>query len=342
MSPHFDAAEYGELLKMVDRMGDTPWTKVKTAAPRDAELVYRSPEVGLVNRWFLWRRKDNVGIIVIRGTNGTSTSWLENFYAGMIPAQGTLKLSDSTSFPYRLSENPRTYVHAGWTLGLAAMAPDIVSKINEYYRQGVHEFIIFGHSQGGAIAFLLRSYLQYAGNIPKDVVLKTYCSAAPKPGNLYYAYDFDYITRNGWGLRVVNAQDWVAETPFSFQTTRDFNAVNPFSDVKGTLKKQKFLLRVALGYTYGRLDRPSKRASRRMQRVLGKMAYTRVKKILPGYERPEFVQSHNYMPAGTPVILYNIPGYDERFHFDGKNIFIHHMLEPYSWLLEHVYQVNIH
>ena len=61
--------------------------------------------------------------------------------------------------------------------------------------------------------------------------------------NINYAYDFDYINRGGWGLRIVNASDWVPETPFSLQTTRDFATVNPFTDVKKILKKQKFPVR---------------------------------------------------------------------------------------------------
>lgn len=340
LQPNFNPSEYGELLKLAERMGDTPWTKVKSNPPRDCELIYRAKESGLVNRWDLWKRKDGVGIIVIRGTIGSSTSWLENFYAGMIPSQGTVKLNDSTAVPYKVAEDPRAYIHAGWMLAVAAMGPEIKRKINEYYQQGIHEYIIFGHSQGGAISFLLRSYFEYTDGLPKDIVFKTYASAAPKPGNLYYAYDYDFITRGGWGLRVVNARDWVPETPFSLQTTRDFNAVSPFANIKGSLKDQKWAIRAVLNYMYGRLDRPTKRSSRRMQRVLGKFAYKRVRKVLPEYQQPDFVTSHNYTPAGTPIILYPVKGYDELFPFDGKNIFIHHMFEPYRWELEQIYKIN--
>ncbi|SEW38552.1 lipase family protein [Chitinophaga arvensicola] len=338
--PEFNPSEYSELLKLAERMGDTPWTKVKSNPPRDMELVYRGAVAGLENRWDLWKRKDNVGIIVIRGTNGTATSWLENFYAGMIPAQGTVKLNDSTSVPYKVAEDPRAYVHAGWMLAVAAMGPEIIRTINEYYQQGIHEYIIFGHSQGGAICFLLRSWLAYETALPKDIVFKTYASAAPKPGNLYYAYDFDFISRGGWGLRVVNARDWVPETPFSLQTSRDFNTLSPFTNIKGAFKEQKWPLRGALKYIYGRLDRPSKRASRRMQRILGNLAYKRVKKILPEYKRPDFVTSHNYTPAGTPVILYPVKGYDQLFPSTSKNVFLHHMLEPYRWELEQIYHID--
>ncbi|NIG54004.1 alpha/beta fold hydrolase [Chitinophaga sp. Cy-1792] len=337
LKPGFDAAEYEQLLNIIHRSGDTPWTKVKAPPPANCRMIYRSPVVGLQNRWDLWLRDDSVAIIDIRGTNGTAVSWMENFYAGMIPATGQLQLNDSTRFNYKLSVDPQSYVHAGWMIGLAAMGPDIAAHVRECYRNGIHEFIITGHSQGGAITYLVRAYLAYLEGMPKDIVYKTYSSAAPKPGNQNFAYDYDYITRDGWGLRVVNPRDWVVETPFSVQTTQDFTTINPFGDISKALKSQKWPARSALKYIYGRLDRPGRRTSRRMQRILGKMLYKRVRKELPQYQRPDFVKSHHYMPAGTPVVLFPVPGYDERFPFDGKNIFLHHNLDNYSWLTEKIY-----
>ncbi len=43
--------------------------------------------------------------------------------------------------------------------------------------------------------------------------------------------------------------------------------VNPFVNLHKALKKQRFFIRLAVNYMYGRLDRSSKRASRRMQRI---------------------------------------------------------------------------
>lgn len=342
MKPGFDPDEYEELLRVSALQADTPWNRIPSPRPRYCELVYRSKVTGLQNRWDLWLWNKQVGVISIRGTTRKNDSWLENFYAGMIAARGTLRLNDSTTFNYRLSQDSAAYVHAGWVLGLASMAPDIVLKIKEYYRKGIHEFIIVGHSQGGAIAFLLRSYLQYLDDpeLQGNITFKTYSSAAPKPGNLNYAYDYDYITRGGWGLRVVNPRDWVPETPFSMQTTRDYTAVNPFGNVSNALKKQPWLVRVAVKALYNRMDRAGKRASRRMQKYLGKMAYKRVRKYAPGYERPAFVNSHNYTPAGTPVILYPDSSYDRQFHFDGKNVFVHHHFLPYVYLLKHTYKLK--
>ncbi|PWV51430.1 lipase family protein [Chitinophaga sp. S165] len=340
LKPGFDPQEYAELLDIDFLHADTPWTNVKIPPPQHARLVYRSPETGLYNRWDLWVRNDQTIIISIRGTIGQKESWLENFHAGMIPAIGALKLNDSAVFRYRLAKDSNAYVHAGWTLALASMAPDIVAHVKEYYRKGARNFLISGHSQGGAISFLLRSYLEYLDDpdLPKDITYKTYCSAAPKPGNLYYAYDFDFITRNGWGYRVVNTRDWVPETPFSLQTTGDFNTPNPFMTVKGALKKQNIIVRLVVKSMYNRLDRSTRRASRRMQKLLGKQLAGRVRKAIPGYMPPEFVSSHNYMPAGIPVILHPDADYDRKYIFDGKNIFIHHMHAPYRELLQTIYQ----
>src|ERR1044072_7140320 len=342
LRPGFNPNEYEQLLRISAYQADTPWTKVVVPRPLNCELIYRSPVVGLMNRWDLWLWEQQTAVVSIRGTVPRPESWLENFYAGMIPARGELRLNDSTVFHYKLAADSLAYVHAGWTLGLAAIAPDIVPRIKALYQKGIRSFIIMGHSQGGAIAFLLRSYLQYLDDpdFPKDIVIKTYCSAAPKPGNLNYAYDFDFITRDGWAFRVVNTRDWVPQTPFSVQRTSDFPEVNPFQDVKKRTRKQALLARLVINHLYGRLDGSTRRASRRMQRVLGKLAYKRVRKAMPGYVMPGFVNSHNYMPAGTPIILAPAPGYDERFPFDGKNIFVHHLFGPYVYLLKQHYKVE--
>lgn len=342
LQPGFNPNEYEQLLRISAYQADTPWNRIMVPRPRNCELIYRSPVVGLKNRWDLWLWDQQTAVISICGTVPRPESWLENFYAGMISARGELRLNDTTLFHYKLAADSNAYVHAGWTLGLAAIAPDIVPRIKELYHKGIRSFIIMGHSQGGAIAFLLRSYLHYLDDpdFPKDIVIKTYCSAAPKPGNLNYAYDFDFITRDGWAFRVVNTRDWVPQTPLSVQRASDFPEVNPFSDVKKQTRKQALLARLVINHLYGRLDGSTRRASRRMQRVLGKLAYKRVRKVMPGYVMPEFVNSHNYMPAGTPVVLAPAPGYDEKFPFDGKNIFVHHMFGPYVFLLKQHYQVE--
>jgi len=249
LQPGFDPKEYGDLLSLGFFSSSIPDSIERTNTKDRYHMAFRSDEVGFKNRWTLYVRDDNVGVIDLRGTVGNIASWMANFYAVMIPATGSLQLDDSTIFNYRLATDPKAMVQAGWTIGLAFMAPEITEKINTYYRNSnIREFIVYGHSQGGALAYLVRSYLEnekVTGRIPADIQLKTYCSAAPKPGNMYYAYDYDFITRNGWGFNIVNAADWVPETPFSIQAMEDLNPINPLIHTKEMLKRQKFFIRVS-------------------------------------------------------------------------------------------------
>jgi Lipase (class 3) len=67
------------------------------------------------------------------------------------------------------------------------------------------------HSQGAAMATLLRSYLAYASDAPEDknYSYKTYVYAQPKPGNDHYAGDFENMFSNsGFAFRVTNSLDW--------------------------------------------------------------------------------------------------------------------------------------
>ncbi|WP_315822620.1 lipase family protein [Paraflavitalea speifideaquila] len=254
------------MLRINGRIADSALMKEQPPKPLQYRLIHRSPEVGLKNQWDLWLRKDDqVGVISLRGTVADAASWLENFYAAMVPATGQVQLNDSTNFSYKLAESPEATVHVGWLIGMASMAPAIAEQIKAYRQKGVQEFIIIGHSQGGALAFLLRSWLHYqtaAGVLPRDIVYKTYCSAAPKPGNMQYVYDYDFITRPGWSYTVVNASDWVPETPFSLQSLKDFNELNPFTNVKPALKKQPLLVRWYLNHAFNSMDRVSRRSQK--------------------------------------------------------------------------------
>lgn len=350
LSPGFDPAQYRELLEITNAQNKglfpEPGKEVPPGTgrvftipePKSFHLSYRSPDMGLFNQWDLWVNGDSsLAVISIRGTIMKTESWMENFYAAMVPATGSLKVNDSTTFSYKLARDSEAAVHVGWLLGLAYLAPSILTQVQRLARSGTGQFIIFGHSQGGALAFLLRSYLYYLPDsvLPQGLVFKTYCSAAPKPGNLYYAYDFDYLTRGGWGYRVVNARDWVPETPFSLQTLDDFNQVNPFVNLKPALKNTNLLVRLYANHVFKKMDRSSKKANKRFRKILGKTIFKQIHKTLPQFREPRYVQTMNYTQAGTPVILMPYPSYDTDFPFDGKNVFIHHGLGPYYELTLH-------
>jgi hypothetical protein len=342
LKPGFDAKEYATLLEMTERQADTTKYKLQTPYPAGYERVFRSDISGLDNRWDLWLNGDSIAVINVRGTTVQPESWLEDFYSPMVRAEGYLNFGKGNIFHYKLGSDTTAAVHAGFLIGLSAVAPTIVEKINEYYNKGIKNFILMGHSQGAAITYLLRSYLYYlpAGTIPADINFKTYCSAPPKPGNLFYVYDFEYITRGGWSTRVSNILDWVPQMPLTVQTKKDFSRNDPFSPVDTALANSLgFLPRLVIGLiqrsTFGDLDD----ARDVLMKYLGKDLYKIVKTKLPGFVEPKYSECMDYMVCGTPVVLKPTESYRQKFISPGgvAGIFTHHMPPAYYYLINEEY-----
>jgi len=337
LKPGFDKQEYLNLLE-VSAHNSGPDSTTKIPLPADCKRVYSSPVVGLDNKWELWIRSDNVAVISLRASIATSASWLENFYAAMIPAQGNLKINDSTVVPYQFARNSQATTHVGWSLGAILLYRDIRPKMDSLFQHGTHDFILIGHSQGAALANLVHSLIYYdqqANRLPKDLVVKSYCSAMPKPGNLYYAYDFEAAHRN-WSFTVLNARDWVPEVPFSIQTTDDFNKVNGIQMLKSQIKKLPPVKRMALKSVYNKLDRPLKKARKNFIQVLGTMIYKFVDKDLKDFPKPSYANTMNYTRCGTPIILNDFDAtYDKRFPQDvNGNFLAQHSYEAYIYLIQ--------
>ncbi|WP_066408308.1 lipase family protein [Flavisolibacter tropicus] len=342
LQPGFQTQEYADALAI--NFGN--YDSVVTSEGRIPAYKwhYRSKVTGLDNRWWMWLSTDGKrGIITIRGTVATTSSWLANVYAVMQPAIGDIKINDSVTFHYQLADRPDAAIHTGWLLSLGSMAGDIEKKIREQYAKGVKEYIITGHSQGGGIAYLLRSYIYYRtkqGALPSDIIYKTYCSAAPKPGNLFYAYDYDYINKGGWAFTVVNAADWVPETPISIQQFSDLNPLNPFVTIKSALSQQRYFVRVYANMVYNKLNKSTRKAAKRYRRYLGDKVGKQVKKKLSQLDGINAISTMNYMRAGTPIVLMPDMEYYTRFPDDptkGAGIWTHHTFEAYYLLLKKDY-----
>ncbi|QJD95012.1 lipase family protein [Mucilaginibacter robiniae] len=341
LKPGFDIQEYLEMLRISRQQVDTAMKNDHVPKPQTYHMIYRSAVGPLNNRWDLWINNHQTAVISIRGTTAENVSWLENFYAAMVPATGHLHIDDTTTFNYHLADNPRAAVHIGWLLGLANLSKTIVPQITKLYReQNIHDFIIMGHSQGAAISFLLRSYLadlQQRKQLPADIRFKVYSSAPPKPGNTYYAYAYNYLTRGGWGIAITNAADWVPETPFSIQTVHDFNTLNPFSNINEGTKNQSLLIRLYIKHVYNRLAKPPVRAVKNNQKYLGHLVYKFIKKTLPQFTEPAYAPTNLYVSCGTPIILMPNADYRQKFPDDTKNVFTHHLFWPYYYLAEKEY-----
>lgn len=345
LSPGFDPSEYKTLLEITARQIDTPWVDIEFPFPENCKMVYRSSSVGLDNRWDLWLRSDSVGIISIRGTVNNPASWSENFLAAMVPAKGSIRLEDKKIFVYKLAESDKASVHTGWLTGLAYLSESILLKINTMYSQGIKDYIIIGHSQGGAISYLLTSYLHYLSGerIPEDINFKTYSSAPPKPGNLEYSYDYDFITGGGWSMRVYNSEDWVPETPISVQTLNDMAEINPYSEIDSMMVKMNFIDKILFDYIVGRLNNSLTDSRDILVEYFGNEAFKySFDKHLKDFPKPLFTEDTYYYPCGVPVVLLA-----ERYKYEYDKVldsetkipllFKNHMVLPYYFLLNKIY-----
>lgn len=341
LKPGFDKQEYIELLKIMQKqhVAFEKWQADTLVPAPQSRFVYRSPLVGIANMWDLWITRERVPVLSVRGTVADPVSWLANLYAAMVPATGSLKLADNFTFDYHLADDPRANVHVGWLISMAYIARDMVPRIDSCYKAGMKEFLIMGHSQGGGICFLLITHLENLkeqGKLPKDIRFKTYCSAGPKPGNLYYAYAFEHLTRNGWAMNVVNSADWVPEVPFSIQTKNDFNRTNFFVLADPMIRKQKLPGRVIAKHVYRKLTRPGLKAQRKYELYLGRMASKTIKKVLPEFEVPDYAACNNYVRTGHTIVLFAKKDYYDKFPDSKTNIWIHHLTSPYLYLANHL------
>lgn len=335
LKPGFNKAEYIEMLKITGHQMDTPWKNVSIPLPEKCKMVYRSKVVGLDNRWDLWMMQDSIAIISIRGTTKASISWMENFYAAMVPASGSIQMSNQFQFNYHLADNPRAAVHIGWLIGTAFLSQDILPKIDSLYKSGIKQMIVLGHSQGGAIAYLMSAHLaqlQKTNQIPADIRFKTYCSAAPRPGNLFFAYEYEKLMSDGWGYNVVNTADWVVQTPLSIQALTDFNETNPFTNASDLIRKQPFPKNWVLKYAYNRLNNVSKKGNKRYEKYLGKTVAGMVQKFLPGFIVPVYAKTFEYVRVGPTVVLLADENYFKMYPENPEKVFVHHFIGPYLYL----------
>jgi len=335
LKPGFEKEEYIEMEKLSLKHFDN--VNPNTPSPKVFKSVYRSPVMGLDNRWELWTNKAGIAAICVRGTTAQPVGWLENFYAAMVPASGELKLTNSFTFKYHLADHPKAGVHVGWLVGMAFLARDIVPKIDSSYEAGIKDFLITGHSQGGVLVYLLTSHLynlQKQGLIAKDIRFKTYAAASPKAGNTFYGYEYENSVAGGWAYNVVNGADWVPELPFSVQTLNDFNETNPFKNVDGIFRKQKLLKRIALKHVYKQMKNPSEKAQRKYQKYLGDYATKIIQKSLPEFQKPVFFPSSNYVRIGPTITLIPDVEYYKLFPDSNEKIFIHHFMDPYLYLID--------
>jgi hypothetical protein len=234
-APGFDLTEATDLLALSAIAENAPIDPKLNPPPGwSTPALFTSPPIGpFENLWQLWRRDDGAFAIAVRGTIPTAQSILEDVVSLMIAAKGTLKVGP-LGFDYNFSNDPLAGVHLGVALGALLLLRDaangILVQLPQHGVTAGSSVYVTGHSQGAAVATLLRSYLAYGADAPQGLKLKTYVFAQPKPGNDHYAEDFENaFSTPGMAFRVTNSLDWVPQVPFTFEFIEDINTPNPLS-----------------------------------------------------------------------------------------------------------------
>lgn len=182
--------------------------------PEGFSKIHTSKVIGMDNKFQVYISED-VGVINFRGSTDKKESWLENFLTAMIPATGEMVI-DGVTIPYQFSTNHKAAVHAGYALEVVLLMNDIENQINRLNDEyGIDQIILTGHSQGGALAQLIRSGLEIrkGTSINQSNIFKTYAFASPKIGNQEFtiAYNLSYCT--GWSFNIINREDLIPKLP---------------------------------------------------------------------------------------------------------------------------------
>ena len=186
-----------------------------TIIPKAYKKTFTSGMFGMDNKYQIYQ-SESTAVISFRGSTAKQISWMENIYSSMVPAKGKIIMQGEV-FPYQYAQDSGAGVHAGYALGIAFLGRDVIHHIKSLNYDGIYNITITGHSQGGALAILLRAYLEHLpkGTISKKNRFKTYAFANPKVGNKQFVDDYIKKCKKGTNYSIVNVKDIIPKMPFS-------------------------------------------------------------------------------------------------------------------------------
>lgn len=220
LRPGFDKQE---ALDMIQLCNSYPYIEIYNSdediLPEGYKKTYTTGVFGMDNMFQVYTCDRGYAVINVRGSTDKKISWMENFYSSMIPSSGTIQIKDRT-IDYQFAADSAATVHAGYALGIAYMADDLHFHINYLNALGIHDIMLTGHSQGGAICQLLMSYLHYLpeGILSDKNTFKTYSFAAPRVGNAAFVADYDtHHTASDMSHLIIIEEDVVPSLPLAYR-----------------------------------------------------------------------------------------------------------------------------
>lgn len=265
--------------------------------PKGYKKTYTSGVFGMDNRFQIYEN-GTVAIINIRGSTDKQISWLENIYSAMIPAKGKIEIEGQT-FDYMFSKDSSAAIHSGFALGLAYLHSDLISRIQLLNQKGIYDIILTGHSQGGALVNLFRTYLTYVSPeviSPKNKY-KVYSFAAPMLGNKEFIQEFNamYVDKRA-AFSFINTFDPIPELPVSYNDSNFFK-----DNIKALLfDRESFSIKKVV--SDGGILLLENKIGKYVKRF-GNSTSNKISKDLGHVEMPAYVNDFNYMRQKDEILL---------------------------------------
>ena len=264
--------------------------------PSGYTRIYSSVTTPLDTKFEIFR-KGSIGVIEFRGSTANMMSWMVNVHSSMIPAEGRMVINGN-KFDYEFAEDTSAAVHAGFALVIGTIADEILGQLKELHKLGVNDVIITGHSQGGALAHLMRAYLEHLPRrkLPANMQFKTYAFAAPMVGDKAFAleYERDNCTRLT-SFSIIEPEDPVPNMPIAYKDGNAFSMQNIMAMMTGGQSIKSSAKNALLNLFSGGMEKITGAAdvsiAKRVEGAVGEVVM------------PEYRKEWNYYPMATKIEL---------------------------------------
>jgi hypothetical protein len=186
---------------------------------------------------------------------------------------------------------------------MAYLSKDILYHINILNNQDIFNIIITGHSQGGALANMLRAYLENLSNfeISKKNKFKTYAFAAPMVGNKEFIAEYNarYCDDNS-SFNIIIPSDPIPNMPFSYDENSNLkDNFNTFLYDYDSFSSKKVMNDIFFNSFEKRVNRGVKKMSNTVSHRISKDLGT---VVMPAYD-----QDLNYYRIGNRIEISAVP-----------------------------------
>lgn len=317
LKPGFDVKEVKLAIALCNSYNFTKqFGETKSLTPKEFRLSYESDIQSMDNKFQVYENGE-IGVINFRGSTEKFISWVENCYSAMVFAKDTMIIKGDT-IPYCFGDSLYASVHAGYALTIVLLSESIIEQVKALNKKGIHQIIITGHSQGGALATMTRAFLEHLPEqrLSSKNIYKTYAFAPPMCGNSEFAeeYNAEFGDQNT-SFSIINPKDIVPYLPFNYEEEKLISKKKVFNWITG--EEELNIKKLSQDAFIKTFEHPITKYVKNSNALLNKLLKIKLGQIT----MPDFVPDINYYPAGQkkdlqpfeyPQIEVDTTGYSTR------------------------------